>query len=199
MSDTNLARQLDLAYYNQSRVKRTERFAAGQCVVLSCPHPRANGVRCLEHVRLSAQQAKRRYQTPEGRTKRCAERVLQTQRRKGKSLCVRCGQHPHKPGGSLCCSCSKRKTKRGLARRVTKRERLLASLAAQNPTRFNREACAICGKPPHPKKGLALDHCHQSGALRGLLCDNCNLGIGCFGDSAELLTKAIHYLRLPTS
>ncbi len=44
---------------------------------------------------------------------------------------------------------------------------------------------------------LCLDHCHKTGKLRGLICWNCNLGLGYFQDSAEVLRKAADYLELP--
>lgn len=54
--------------------------------------------------------------------------------------------------------------------------------------------CAICGVKPQDKR-LAVDHCHQSGEIRGLLCSNCNLGIGLLQDNPMLLTKAADYLN----
>jgi len=54
--------------------------------------------------------------------------------------------------------------------------------------------CAICGKKPG-KIRLAVDHCHRTGKIRGLLCNSCNLGIGKLGDTIEKLKKAIDYLR----
>lgn len=53
--------------------------------------------------------------------------------------------------------------------------------------------CAICGARPAGKR-LHIDHCHTTGTVRGLLCSNCNLGIGNFRDSPGLLMAAIHYL-----
>ena len=56
--------------------------------------------------------------------------------------------------------------------------------------------CAICGKTEKINgKGLAADHCHYSLKVRGLLCHNCNVGLGYFNDDIELLKKAIKYLR----
>lgn len=45
------------------------------------------------------------------------------------------------------------------------------------------------------RKGLAVvDHCHTTGKIRGLLCSNCNTGIGLLGDSAENAARAAVYL-----
>lgn len=54
------------------------------------------------------------------------------------------------------------------------------------------EVCAICKK--ETKDRLRVDHCHKTKAVRGLLCHNCNTGIGHFRDSVELLNTAIEYL-----
>lgn len=42
---------------------------------------------------------------------------------------------------------------------------------------------------------LHIDHCHISGKLRGLLCGNCNVGLGHFKDDINLLKNAIKYLK----
>jgi hypothetical protein len=60
--------------------------------------------------------------------------------------------------------------------------------------------CAICGKEESAvirgkTVSLAVDHCHRTGKIRGLLCSSCNPGIGNFMDSIELLQSAIDYLR----
>lgn len=55
--------------------------------------------------------------------------------------------------------------------------------------------CAVCGATEN-KNGtrLCVDHCHTTGQIRGLLCHDCNTGIGKLGDSKEGLMKAIKYL-----
>lgn len=52
-------------------------------------------------------------------------------------------------------------------------------------------SCMICGKP---HKSLNVDHCHETGKVRGMLCSNCNTGIGLFKDNTGLLQAAIDYL-----
>lgn len=57
-------------------------------------------------------------------------------------------------------------------------------------------ACAICKREASVfKKSLAVDHCHDSGKIRGLLCGSCNRGIGLLQESAEVLTNAVEYLK----
>lgn len=62
--------------------------------------------------------------------------------------------------------------------------------------------CAICGQPEtaiNPNTGkprrLAVDHHHATGAIRGLLCTCCNLGIGGFRGDADLMINAVKYLE----
>ena len=62
--------------------------------------------------------------------------------------------------------------------------------------------CAICHKEETAKqrhsnliKRLAVDHCHTTGDIRGLLCSRCNMGIGMLFDNEELLKNAVSYLE----
>ena len=55
--------------------------------------------------------------------------------------------------------------------------------------------CAICEEKPNEGFSLSVDHCHNSGQVRGLLCGQCNLGIGSLGDSIDRLSSAIKYLE----
>jgi hypothetical protein len=61
--------------------------------------------------------------------------------------------------------------------------------------------CAICGRKESAKtnKGtispLCVDHDHKTGKVRGLLCKNCNSGIGMFQESINVLKVAITYLE----
>lgn len=53
--------------------------------------------------------------------------------------------------------------------------------------------CGICGKE-NERVSLAVDHDHGTGKIRGILCENCNRGIGMFKHQTELLDKAKQYL-----
>ena len=63
-------------------------------------------------------------------------------------------------------------------------------------------SCAIC-KQPETKLDwktkrllpLAVDHCHTTEKIRGLLCADCNRALGMFQDNQEILQNAIEYLK----
>lgn len=59
--------------------------------------------------------------------------------------------------------------------------------------------CHICGEQEvqvvyGKVKELSVDHCHDGGHVRGLLCQSCNVGLGAFKDNVNLLLAAIKYL-----
>lgn len=63
--------------------------------------------------------------------------------------------------------------------------------------RFLRQKgqCAICQTVPSGGEPLAVDHDHATGAVRGLLCRSCNVGLGFFRDQTVSLARAIVYLQ----
>lgn len=57
--------------------------------------------------------------------------------------------------------------------------------------------CAICGTPPRDVRGmryLHVDHDHETGRIRGLLCTNCNTAIGLLGDDPRRMIDGSKYL-----
>lgn len=59
--------------------------------------------------------------------------------------------------------------------------------------------CAGCERPPKDGERLCVDHNHKTKAIRGLLCHNCNRGIGFLGEDPNTFARLVKYLkgRLP--
>ena len=55
--------------------------------------------------------------------------------------------------------------------------------------------CAICKEPFSSTKYTHVDHCHDTGKIRAILCGSCNTGLGQFKDSPKFLQRAIHYIE----
>jgi len=70
----------------------------------------------------------------------------------------------------------------------------ISSVEYDKKLRKQKHGCAICCKPCTSGKNLAVDHCHKSGVIRGLLCSKCNLGLGLFKDDTILLGNAKKYI-----
>ena len=69
------------------------------------------------------------------------------------------------------------------------KEQYAVMLAEQNG------CCKICRRHhSETKRGLVVDHDHETGKIRGLLCDGCNRGVGMLQDKPELLRRAADYL-----
>lgn len=55
--------------------------------------------------------------------------------------------------------------------------------------------CLICEKDISGKAKSHIDHCHNTGKIRGILCSNCNRAIGLLSDCTKNLNRAIIYLQ----
>lgn len=56
--------------------------------------------------------------------------------------------------------------------------------------------CAICLTPESEMgRRLSVDHCHDTGRVRGLLCTQCNTSIGMLKESPEIIARAARYVR----
>lgn len=80
-------------------------------------------------------------------------------------------------------------------RQVLKRKYKLTSEEYDRILAAQDGKCAICYRPPDDDRVLAVDHCHRTGKVRGLLCGLCNRALGCLGDDTTLLYRAIDYLE----
>jgi hypothetical protein len=109
-----------------------------------------------------------------------------------------------------CIPCTKEKQKNRWASRSPKKrlhqhlkykygvteEKLIETLDKQN------NACAICKESlpdllvyENRRRGYAIDHNHDSGEFRGVLCTNCNTLLGMAKDNKDILLAAIDYLE----
>lgn len=94
--------------------------------------------------------------------------------------------HPNRPSlvGTICRPCYRKKIEYG-----ADYNELLKKQGGK---------CALCEKPLSKLTGAGgagIDHCHNTGKVRGLLCTGCNAGLGCFRDDKEILRKALAYLE----
>lgn len=148
-----------------------------------------------------------------GRT--VTRRPPQVQIPDGMKHCLRC--HTTKPIGefdrdyhrkdghrSHCRDCRSAAARAQYGRRKARQRRTYDTLRRMGMSRERYDAmleaqggvCAICGSAQTTRgwKRLAVDHNHETGEILGLLCDDCNQGLGYFGDKPEILARAITYL-----
>ena len=135
---------------------------------------------------------------------------------KSPRACRRCGIEkpvdqfamlPSNPG-LYCIDCWAKKTREYNKKHRSKdpihcaerdrRSHLLRTFGLTHDDYFNMlkaqsECCAICGE--FQADNMCVDHDHATGRVRGLLCGQCNCGIGHMRDSASLLRAAIEYLE----
>lgn len=79
--------------------------------------------------------------------------------------------------------------------RYLKREYGIDSKEYERMLKSQSGGCKICGAPPTEGQALAVDHCHATGRVRGLLCDLHNRGLGYFQEAPALLRAAANYLE----
>ena len=112
----------------------------------------------------------------------------------GRGLCQKCyvktpvsiasrERYAKTPAGRLAVKRSRLRKHYGI-----EYEQYMEMFAAQNGV------CAMCGTPPPGTDRLAVDHCHSSGKIRGLLCIPCNLILGNAKDRISTLEAGVRYL-----
>lgn len=108
--------------------------------------------------------------------------------------------HPDRPhkGNGLCdrCHANERYARNGKPWHNRSIRRKFGLTAGQYDAMLTEQAgvCALCGRANPDGRRLAVDHNHETGEVRGLLCGWCNRGIGLFRDNADLLRKAATYI-----
>lgn len=132
-------------------------------------------------------------------------------KRKALGICLSCGKHP-----APCKSCQERnreymrrkraglppeeKTRQWHSKRHYYLKYKFGITEEQYETMLSKQnhCCAICKSSNSGDKRssrLSIDHCHKTGAIRGLLCSSCNKAIGLMKDSPEIFSAAIGYLN----
>ena len=119
--------------------------------------------------------------------------------------CRRCGkitpvdQFPIREDGRKTHLCYPCQAELKLERRTARRARKLQIKLKVDPKLYEKlfqrqyGLCAICSNPA--QQTLHMDHDHETGVLRGLLCSTCNTGLGMFKDDVDLLHRAALYLN----
>lgn len=138
--------------------------------------------------------------------KQCALHIRQgykksvTWRSRTAKRCMRCRQVKDIATGFAssrkvnCLECNKSATDRRFVRRLLYKFKITYEQYLAAPI-HGKDSCDICGASAPAHKSLAIDHCHKTGRIRGLLCDACNTGIGFLGDDEERILKAYEYIR----
>lgn len=117
-------------------------------------------------------------------------------------ICSECGLVPlkvKKREGKIRYACSNAERRWEKSRKSRSRDARLQYLYGITERQYDamvqsqKGVCAICGGVSKDRR-LAVDHCHTSSRVRGLLCEKCNLLLGYANDSVDTLQKAIEYL-----
>jgi hypothetical protein len=146
------------------------------------------------------------------RTRRLAKILFTDHIKEVSPFCTACNapKTPYemsKSNPNLCKKCSGRKTKEWARQHPTEWERSrrkswLKTKYGMSPEQYDAllaaqgGVCAICKNPPTDSRGfrMHIDHDHETGAVRGILCGSCNNGLGNFKDSPDLLVTASCYV-----
>jgi hypothetical protein len=160
-----------------SPIRSRVREKPPECIEDGCAEPVKSKGLCKMHYQRLLRHGHTRYRDRKKPAKRClidgCDNILYA-----KDLC-----HPHY---------TKQRKWRAAGVDATRYQEML---------REQGGVCAICGQTERhcdglsgKLKDLAIDHDHVTGAIRALLCSNCNRGLGLFNDDIALLAKAQSYV-----
>ncbi len=141
----------------------------------------------------------------EGTKTYCSRQCQPKQEPTSRDACKKCGKEMP---GARCRFCyaeqvrEKRKNGNGTIRRADRARnyRRKYGITIDDYDRMFQEqngCCALCGRKDAGTNRLAhfaVDHCHETGKIRGLLCYPCNVALGTLGDSPQSIEKVLTYL-----
>ena len=164
-----------------TRLKRQRRDALGLCIMCGTVPQKMTSKLCQSCTdrTVEAKRRLREIRVAEGKCSHCLTREPLPERR----MCKVClaPRSATTPEARLAKTCANH----GIS---------VADYNALLESQHGR--CAICKGEPSGRWGrLDIDHCHATGVVRGLLCHECNKGLGCFRDNEGSLAEAISYLR----
>lgn len=119
----------------------------------------------------------------------------------GKRVCRQCGKPNAVPPAHHCPTC-KRVNKKAAAKRAHSARifKIYGITGEQYDELYEMQGrkCAICVTSTGASKRLAVDHNHETGEVRGLVCGRCNHNLlGAAHDTTDILKRAIAYLENP--
>jgi Autographiviridae endonuclease VII len=89
--------------------------------------------------------------------------------------------------------------KRSVRKNVIKNSYGLSEFEYHKLIELHQNACTICRKPEIiVGKSLAVDHNHETGEVRGLLCHKCNVALGMLNENEDLIWNMMEYLKHTT-
>lgn len=107
-----------------------------------------------------------------------------------------------KPGKPVCDDCKVTHCDPDKARRIerARRFRTYGITEAEYDAMLDRQGhkCAICSTDDPGAKGWAIDHCHESNLVRGVLCGRCNSAIGLLRENPAVIRRAASYVERHT-
>lgn len=154
---------------------------------LSCPSPaEADRKKCLPCL-VRARARVKKWQEKHPERHRAKSRAAHDRYRAVGTCLYGCGQPRHWSNRNYCLRHSAAQSGRrshgvGFDRRMVMYEN-------------QGGACFICGAYEPDPVALHVDHCHATSEVRGLLCGDCNRGVGGFKDNPRLLLRAATYLE----
>ena len=156
--------------------------------------------KCCIKYPLTAEFFYRDRSRKDGLRSRCKKCVNELKRKeKIKGMCDYCGKKFEGTIRKVFCSkiCYQKSYNRKIAKQQQK-SHLLKTYGISKETfdeifiYIQKRKCMICGKS---LEKYHVDHDHKTGEFRGLLCGNCNRGLGCFKDNLFIVFRAVEYLK----
>lgn len=136
---------------------------------------------------------------------RCIDKYRRRREAKrANGLCMQCGYNPSRNGLTTCQSCADKRSQQNSKNRSNSRRRHLAKQYGLSLDDYDQMldeqggVCAICNQPETRRyrgeiTNLVVDHNHQTGRVRGLLCSRCNWKLDEFIDDPDWPKRAMRY------